>query len=164
MALPLLLLLKNQANDRQTNSANLCSLWRVVYIIQLNGRDAFDPIWDNPTVMGLASFEMHIATVCAGLPVFWPVLKTTWNRIMVTYEVSVTRGYGVFPSKKAATDIELQAGQSDRNLVLDEQPDGWEPFVGDETTGLGENETVVESLSGRKWSTKAKEIFTSKPA
>jgi hypothetical protein len=31
-------------------------------------------------------------------------------------------------------------------------PETWEPFVGDETTGLGENETVVEShtTSNRK--------------
>lgn len=125
---------------------------RVAYIIKLGDRDSgFDPVWDNPTVMGLASLELHIAAVCAALPVFWPVLKTTWNRIVVTYEVSVTRGYGVFPSKPKPSDIELHSGQSDRNLVLDDQPDGWEPFVGDETTGLGENETVVQSLPQSRW-------------
>lgn len=29
-------------------------------------------------------------------------------------------------------------------------PDSWEPFVGDETTGLGENKTVVEAPGGEK--------------
>jgi len=139
----------------------LCSLWRVGFVIKLSLAEGhpFDPTWDNPTVMGLISFEVHLAAVCAALPVFWPVLKTTWKRVLevvfVTYEVSVTKEYGVFPSKKA-NDIELQSASAvDPTL----QPEGWEPFVGDETTGLGENETVVESLAMGKRSKRTKDLF-----
>jgi hypothetical protein len=139
------------------NSANVCSFGRVVYVVRLKDRVSFDPVWDNPTVMGLASFEIHLAAVCAALPIVWPVLKTTWNRVFVhvTFEVSVTEEYGgVFPSNKATdTDIELQSASVDRILPpLDpaQQPVSWEPFVGDETSGLGENETVVESLAAAK--------------
>ena len=97
--------------------------------------------------------------MCAALPVFWPVLKTTWNRIFVTYEVSVTQDYGVFPSRKA-NEIELPSAP-DRNLTFDptRQPEGWEPFVGDETTGLGESETVVESPAAAKRSRNIKDVI-----
>lgn len=127
--------------------AIVCAFWRVAYLVNLEDRPSFDPIWDNPTVLGLASFETHLAAVCAALPVLWPVLKTTWNRILVhvTYEVSVTQEYGAFQPRKQALDIELQNVSGDQSPG-DKQPDGWEPFVGDETTGLGENETVVEAL------------------
>ena len=146
------------------HSAILCAIWRVVYVVQLQGRESgFDPIWDDPTVMALVSYEIHLAAVCAALPVFWPAVKATWNRtwnhIFVTYTVSVTQEYGgVFPSRpRKELDIELQqqSSASDRNLILNgmtpqqqQMELGWEPFVGDETTGLGENETVVEVLHG----------------
>ncbi|KAK5659997.1 hypothetical protein OQA88_13463 [Cercophora sp. LCS_1] len=116
-----------------------CSFWRMVYVVKLNDHNGFDPLFDNPTVMGLASYEVHLAAICAAIPVFWPVVKETWNRIFVTYEVTVTRGYQEFPSKKQ-TDIEL----------LGKQSEGWEPFVGDETSGLGESETTVQSLAGKR--------------
>jgi len=134
----------------------------VAYVIRLKDRVSFDPVWDNPTVMGLASIEAHLAAVCAALPIVWPVLKTTWNRVFVqvTFEVSVTEEYGgIFPSNKAAdTNMELQSASVDRILPpLDpnQQPVSWEPFVGDETTGLGENETVVESFAAAKRPRKA---------
>jgi hypothetical protein len=133
-------------------AATMCSVWRAVYIIKLTlvEKFAFDPMWDNPTVMGLASLEVHLAAVCAALPIFWPVIKQTWNRIMVTFEVSVT------------TEVELvQTASTDRNLGVEsiEEREGWEPFVGDETTGLGKNKTVVESAAAGKWSRRAKELM-----
>jgi hypothetical protein len=110
--------------------------------------------------MGLASYEVHLAAVCAALPVFWPVLKKTWNRIFVTFEVSVTQEYGVLSSNKAA-DIELQSASLDPNLAPDltRQPETWKPYVGDETSGLGENKTVAESSAATKRS-KIKSIFS----
>ncbi len=130
----------------------------MVYIIRLAvvDRASFDPVWDNPTVMGLASYEVHLAAVCAALPIFWPVLKETWNRILVTFEVSVIREeYEDFPPSRA-TDVELQSASSDRDLALGSTQSGWEPFVGDETTGLGKNKTVVESAASGRWSRRAK--------
>jgi hypothetical protein len=124
-------------------------------VIQLTraGSASFDPTWYSPTAAALANLEVHLALVCAALPVFWPSLEKTWNAIFVTHEVSVTTEYGRFPSR--ANDIEMNS-TSDNNLTLD--PEGWEPFVGDETTGLGESETVIESLTvGKKsWKVAAK--------
>ncbi len=126
----------------------MCSIWRMADVIRFSTAHMgqFDPPWYAPTPAGLASLEAHLAAACAALPVFWPVLKTTWNRIFVTQEVSITREYGVLRSK-VAQEVEMQSVTSDRNLTPDQsqEPAGWEPFVGDETTGLGENETVVQS-------------------
>jgi hypothetical protein len=131
----------------------ICSLWRVVYVIQLKDKGEFDPVWNTATIMGLASFEAHLAAICAALPILWPVLKEKWDRIFVTYEVTVTEDYGAFRSRKEATDIELQSVPASIN---DQQTDRWEPFMGDETTGLGENTTVVVT---EKRSKKMKEMF-----
>lgn len=37
--------------------------------------------------------EVHLATICASLPVFWPILKDSFSswRITVTREVQITR-------------------------------------------------------------------------
>jgi hypothetical protein len=90
---------------------------------------------------------------------FWPCLEKSWNTIFVTHEISVTTGYGQFPV--ISNDVELHSISSDKNLRSDaaQLPDGWEPFVGDETTGLGENETVIESTVAVKRSKKFK-IFS----
>lgn len=151
-----------------TNSANLCSVFRVVYVADIT---YFDPLWDNPMLMGLASYEMHLAAVCSALPVLWPVLKETWNRIFVTQEVTVTHEFGIFvpknppPSSQQQNDPEAQSVASDQDLVRDDtppQPKDWNPFVGDEKTGLGENETVVESLAGGKWARAKKMVLGDK--
>ncbi len=139
----------------------------MVYVIQKFSVRAFrfDPTWDNATTAGLACLEADLATVCAALPVFWPVLTTTWGRIFVTTEVSVTREVGPFHPRKHLVKAkgELRSTSSHQNLTTittsesssqggSGPPDGWEPFVGDETTGLGENETMVEAPRGEKLS------------
>jgi hypothetical protein len=120
---------------------------------------SFDPVWYSPTLSALYCIEGHLAVSCAALPVFWPVLKTAWNRIFVTTEVTVSRTKGPFPRK--ANDVGLQSVGSDRNLTLDQSyhmPESWEPFVGDETTGLGENETVILSPAAARISWKVKKL------
>ncbi len=136
----------------------------MVCVIQIKkvGSASFDPTWYSPTTAGLANVEAHLAVACASLPVFWPSLEKTWNKIFVTHEVSITTGYGQFPSK--AKDIELQPATFDHDLISasKQMPDSWEPFVGDETTGLGESETIIESLGGLKRPCKVKELFRCK--
>lgn len=150
------------------NSTNLCSVFRVVYVAEMT---YFDPLWDNPMLMGLASYEMHLAAVCSALPVLWPVLKETWNLIFVTQEVTVTHEFGIFvpknppPSSQQQNDPEAQSVASDQDLMRDDtppQPKDWNPFVGDEKTGVGENETVVESLAGGKWARAKKMVLGDK--
>jgi len=125
------------------------------------GEGAFDPTWYSPTVIGLAAIEAHLAAACAAIPVFWPSLERRWNRIFVTQTVSVTTAHGQLFSRPK--DVEMQSMRNDNNdpaLDASETPEGWEPFVGDETTGLGIHETVIESLSGATWFRKAKALFS----
>lgn len=128
-----------------------CAIGRMVYVIKNFQTPAFrfDPSWYSATTGGLACIEVHLAAVCAALPVFWPVLTTSWGRIFVTTEVSVTRECGRF-RPKSNRDAALHTTLSRRNLTCDQfyEPQGldtWEPYVGDQTTGVGENKTVVEA-------------------
>ena len=142
----------------KNNRVNFCSFWRMGYVIDLerSRRGYADPTWYSPTAAGLANIEAHLAVACASLPIFWPSLEKTWNKIFVTHEVSVTTDYGQLKCMSRAGgsggDVELQSISSDKNLTLDpaQMPEGWEPFVGDETTGLGESETVIESTGAVK--------------
>lgn len=133
------------------DSVNMCSFWRMADVIRFStsGIGQFDPTWYAPTPVGLASLEAHLAVACAAMPIFWPILKTTWNQIFVTKEVSITREEGVFrPEGEMAQEVEMQSiSGSDRHLTSDtsQEPEGWEPFVGDERTGLGESKTIVQS-------------------
>lgn len=136
--------------------AILCVILRMVFVIKHFTANTFrfDPSWYSPTTSGLACLEVHLAAVCAALPVFWPVVTKTLDRIFVTTEVSITREFGRL-HPKGNREVELHSTSSNRNLTLDtfhesRDPEGWEPFVGDETSGIGQSETVVESPVGAK--------------
>jgi hypothetical protein len=136
----------------------------MVFVVKMYtaGEGAFDPTWYSPTVAGLGAIENHLAATCAAIAVFWPSLERRWNKIFVTQTVSVTTQSGQFPFRSNNnTDMEMQSSRSDKDQVLNapELAEGWEPFVGDETTGLGINETVIESMSGFRWSRKIKALF-----
>jgi hypothetical protein len=132
----------------------------MVYVIEmyLSREGVYDPTWYAATTVALGNIEVHLAVVCASLPVFWPNLERVWNKIFVMQEVSVKVEYGHM--SKRVGDVELQSISSNKNQPDDpsKMPDGWEPFVGDETTGLGENETVVESTSKRSWKMKVRSL------
>jgi len=140
---------------------NFCSIGRLVYSLSPTLNAMNDLTWNSPTPTGLATLEINLASICAALPVFWPVVKDGWARIFVTYEVSVTRESGMYiPRRKRRQQEEAQAmppvrrsGSSDLELTPSEQPKfdvseqitEWDPYVGDTKTGLGDSETVIES-------------------
>jgi hypothetical protein len=113
----------------------------------------WDLTWNSPAPIGLASIEISLATICAALPVFWPVLKISWGKILVTYEVKITREYGIFVPRKKVVVLPRTAS-SDRELTGGDAPKSphegeWNPYVGDAKSGLGESETVVQSPAER---------------
>lgn len=76
------------------SSVNMLSIWRLQSIVETRATTlpTFDPTWYGPTPIVLSSMEVCLATICASLPVFWPVLKKNLGPyIMVTHEVRVTR-------------------------------------------------------------------------
>ena len=117
----------------------------------------WDLSWNAPTPTGLAVVEICLASICAALPVFWPVLRTGWGKILVTYEVIITREYGIFVPKKKKPPLP-QTEPPNRDPMVsdashpsseDQQAPEWDPYVGDAKTGLGESETIVESPACR---------------
>lgn len=71
---------------------NVCSVIRLVTLVQNKAGTypTLDPSWYGCTPAILSALEVNIATVCASLPVFWPVLSKNLGKILVTYEVDVT--------------------------------------------------------------------------
>ncbi|KAL7621744.1 hypothetical protein AAE478_009071 [Parahypoxylon ruwenzoriense] len=68
--------------------------WRLVTIIehQVATRPTRDPTWYGPISIVLAVLEVDAASVCASVPIFWPVLRRLqWGKIFVTQEVNITR-------------------------------------------------------------------------
>jgi hypothetical protein len=49
-----------------------------------------DPTWYGPTSILLAALEINAASICASVPIFWPVLTSNWSGIFVTQEVKIT--------------------------------------------------------------------------
>lgn len=73
------------------HSVNLVSIWRLQTIIQTKATTypVADPTWYGPKSIVLATIEVNLASICASIPVFWPILSQSLNKIFVTQEVHV---------------------------------------------------------------------------
>jgi hypothetical protein len=49
----------------------------------------YDPSWFGPGTLILATLEIDIASICASVPIFWPVLSTKILKIFVVTQVTV---------------------------------------------------------------------------
>ncbi|KAI1855262.1 hypothetical protein JX266_000127 [Neoarthrinium moseri] len=69
------------------------SIWRLAVIIQHKAATypTFDPTWYGPGVVLLGMMEVNAASICACVPVFWPVLTASIDQIFVTQEIKITR-------------------------------------------------------------------------
>ncbi|KAI2615322.1 hypothetical protein GGR54DRAFT_296453 [Hypoxylon sp. NC1633] len=70
------------------------AVWRLVTIIehQVATWPTRDPTWYGPISIILAVLEVDAASICASVPIFWPVLRDMdWGKIFVTQEVNITR-------------------------------------------------------------------------
>lgn len=67
------------------------SIWRLQTIIQTKATTypVADPTWYGPKSIVLATIEVNLASICASIPVFWPILSQSLNKIFVTQEVHV---------------------------------------------------------------------------
>jgi hypothetical protein len=80
------------------------SAWRLAEIIEHRAATypTFDPTWYGPSVIVLGNMEVSIASICACVPVFWPVLTSRLDEIFVTKEVEITSESRIFDE-----DVEL---------------------------------------------------------
>ena len=120
-----------------------------------------DLSWNSPTPTGLAALEINLASICAALPVFWPVVRDKWAAL-VTYEVTVASEPGVYtrkqkhrpPPRSAESDVELAPNEPPKF-----EPSEWDPNVWTSRTGMGDSETVVESAAVSVKKVKEKRSF-----
>lgn len=98
----------------------------------------FDPTWYGTTPIILAALEVDTATICAALPVFWPVLRQlSINQILVTREVNVTlehRNLSTGGTTRASNDpdddgIELQSSESGLQFTNSKRDHYEDPYV-----------------------------------
>ncbi|KAK4209284.1 hypothetical protein QBC37DRAFT_378203 [Rhypophila decipiens] len=67
------------------------STWRVWETIYYQGGfyPTHDPTWYGPRSLLLMILEVNVASICASVPIFWPVLRPLFGAIFVTREFSV---------------------------------------------------------------------------
>lgn len=70
---------------------NVFAVWRLATVIQHRAATwpVEDPTWYGPISIILAVLEINCASICASVPVFWPVLSKHFGQIFVTKEVEV---------------------------------------------------------------------------
>ncbi|KAH8905664.1 hypothetical protein BR93DRAFT_978837 [Coniochaeta sp. PMI_546] len=67
------------------------STWRIYETIYYKGGwyPTHDPTWYGPKSILLMVLEVNVASICASVPIFWPVLRPYLGAIFVTREFSV---------------------------------------------------------------------------
>ncbi|KAK8070425.1 hypothetical protein PG997_010628 [Apiospora hydei] len=72
---------------------NFISIWRVASMVEHRAATfpTFDPTWYGPISIELATLEVNFASICASIPVFWPVLTARLDKVFVTREIKIER-------------------------------------------------------------------------
>lgn len=61
--------------------------------------------WYACSAIVLAIVEVDMASMCASIPVFWPVLQNGWGRIFVTHEIEVVHEFRLSGETQYADSI-----------------------------------------------------------
>jgi len=67
------------------------SIWRLQSIVEHRAATwpVMDPTWYACAAIVLAVVEVDMASMCASIPVFWPILQDSWGKIFVTQEIEI---------------------------------------------------------------------------
>jgi hypothetical protein len=95
---------------------NLMSIWRFQALIQHRAATwpTFDPTWYGPHVIILAMLEVALASICASIPVFWPVITSPMEQIFVTKEIQITRTHRYSTDVEDQVELQQAASQPSR--------------------------------------------------
>ena len=99
------------------------SVWRLATIVEHEAgwEPEMDFTWYGPISIILASLEVDVAILAASVPVFWPVIESSFPGIFVTREVHVT-------SQRCLGDNDLELENSSvRSGPESERELGWKP-------------------------------------
>ncbi|KAF2115940.1 hypothetical protein BDV96DRAFT_599480 [Lophiotrema nucula] len=73
----------------------LMSILRLWTAVKHRGNlaESLDFTWWYPLTLIISCIEVDFAIMCASMPIFWPLITSSWNEIFVTREVHVTHHY-----------------------------------------------------------------------
>lgn len=92
------------------------STWRLATVVEHKATTypTFDPSWYSPISIILSAAEVDIASICASIPVFWPVLTDSIGDIFVTKEVQIIH-------EERGDEFELHCSLSRSGGTFDEE-------------------------------------------
>lgn len=94
---------------------NVFAGWRLALLIGSGGSvlETFvDSTYYAPDTVLLSSLEVNLASICASVPIFWPVLRQQVFRILVTKEVEITRDERAGDDSDDEDDIDKTKNQN----------------------------------------------------
>ncbi|RDW67060.1 hypothetical protein BP5796_09809 [Coleophoma crateriformis] len=95
---------------------NVFGVWRLATIVihRATTYPTFDPTWYSPISLIQACLEVDAASICASIPIFWPVLVARFDEIFVTREITITQEHRRLSELGEGNDIELWRSRSTR--------------------------------------------------
>jgi hypothetical protein len=144
------------------------SIWRLQAITanQAGTYPYYDFTWHTPLMMILSCLEIHLAIMCASMPIFWPIIEKSFAAIFVQYEVNVTEeridneyglAYELEHSKSrrdgsirsmSGTSVEELTGKNEDAGKAPKYSVGLDP-LGDEARNV--YQTSVQTKPKQKW-------------
>lgn len=138
----------------RVHSITMISIWRLATIIAHRAATwpTFDPTWYGPISIELATLEVNFASICASMPVFWPVLTASLDKIFVTQEIKIER---VHRFETVDDSIELQREVSGRGPGSGSEAEAGEaPRGGSLHSRVGSEASLNRSMSGQRAGTR----------
>lgn len=133
------------------------STWRIYETIYYKGGwyPTRDPTWYGPKSILLMVLEVNVASICASVPIFWPVLRPFLGAIFVTHEFSVKHEIreitetGSLPSRgrtENGSETELNTYYNDPYVA-----DMVDPFGGKDVGARSHIGAETKRGNGRRW-------------
>lgn len=135
---------------------NVFAAWRLGILIRSQGEvfEILDATWYAPVTMLLSIAEVTLASICASIPIFWPVLSSSFGAIFVTKEVEVTTDdrYGYSGTPESETELTLHPShktQYDDTFIMAQiDPLRYGPGTGTETIVQSEGSAEKKKRHG----------------
>lgn len=95
--------------------------WRLGDIIESGPGKSSDLSWALPGPTLLSICEIFIASLCATIPFFWPMLKQQLNKIFVVHEFSVSTESRFHPHDDDAVELApTQSGNREKSTATED--------------------------------------------
>ncbi|KAH8881859.1 hypothetical protein GQ53DRAFT_754023 [Thozetella sp. PMI_491] len=96
------------------------SIWRLATLVQHKAGmyPAQDPTWYAPISIALSALEIDLASICASIPVFWPVIEAQFGKIFITREIEITTEERWQITSSDESETELTGSRRNRRITI----------------------------------------------